>query len=472
MKKIILVFFVMMLPGIAFGESAGDAAAGKAVYAENCARCHGETGAGDGSDAANMVPKPRDFTTGIFKFQTSSFKEKNPLDRDIYRTISDGLSGSAMPAWKGSLSIQDRLNVGAYVKQLAGIKEESTEKVNYDGWVPPTKKNLKEGKKLYSSRCAACHGEDGRGDTTMPLEDDWGERVWPRNFTKYYSFRVGNAPMEIFARIAAGIPGTPMPSFDDPEMGDDQLNNEQKWMVANYVASLEDRTRVFRKKLGKIVDAWYIETLPEDIEDIEPWEFSKPLTFGLVTRTAPGRPPLTTLIDTVTVRALNNGKEITLLIEWDDPTKSIAGDEDAETIMGDNEVFDDAVAVYIPVGTVLESASKAFFGLGDASTPVKVWALGSSGETKVFTFTGSENFDKGGTKPSKSMEAQFSNGRWTVFLKRPLSLGEGGANFEEGKFTPIAISIWDGSNNEKGLTHTFTDWYWLNILSQGKGGKF
>lgn len=473
MKKIILVLSIMILPSIAFGE-AGDPKAGKVIYDESCARCHGKTGAGDGSDGANMYPKPRDFTTGIFKFKTSSYKEKLPLNRDLYQTVSDGLSGTAMPAWKGSLSFQDRWNVIAYVKQLAGISGEAKEKISLKGWVPPTKKNLKKGKKLYSSRCAACHGEEGRGDTTMPLEDEWGAIIWPRNFTKHYSFRIGNAPMEIFYRISAGIPGTPMPSFDDPEMGDDMLNPEEKWMVANYVASLQDRTRVFQKKLGKVVDAWYTETLPEDVEDFEPWVFSKPLTFGLVAQTAPGRPPLNTLIDTVSVRALNDGKDIALLIEWDDPTNSIAGDDDASTIIGDEEVFSDAVAVYMPSGVAVENISKAFFGLGDRKTPVNAWFIDSSEAKKKFTFTGTENFEMySDIDAAYIMEAMFVNGRWIVFMKRPIQqTGNNDAKLKQGKFTPIALSIWDGSNNEKGLTHTFSDWYWLNVLPKGKGGRF
>lgn len=473
MKKVIIVLLVMILPSLAFGE-AGDPKAGKAIYDENCARCHGKTGAGDGSDGANMFPKPRDFTSGIFKFKTSTYNEKLPLDRDLFATVTYGLTGSAMPAWKGSLSIKNRWNVIAYVKQLAGISGEAKEKIKFAGWVPPTTKNLKQGKKLYLSRCAACHGEAGRGDTTMPLEDEWGERIWPRNFSKFYSFRVSNSSMEIFARISTGIPGTPMPSFDDPEMGDDILNTEQKWMVANYVASLEDRSRVFHKKFGKVMDAWFTETLPQDVEDLDPWKFSKPLTFGLVAKTEPGRPPLSSLIDTVTVRALNDGKEIALLIEWDDPTMSVAGDEDASTIIGDEEVFSDAVALYMPKGLTSDNSAKPFFGLGDEKSPVNAWFINSAEAKKRFTFAGSENFGMfADVDPSFLMEAMYDNGRWIVFMKRPIQSSDSNdAKLEQGKFTPIAFSIWDGSNNEKGLTHTFTDWYWLNVLPQGKGGIF
>ncbi|MBR34161.1 MAG: hypothetical protein CMH78_01505 [Nitrospinae bacterium] len=555
MKKniFILLLSILLVPGIAFGElvirepfseKAGDATAGKVIYDTNCVRCHGEKGDGEGPDAGNMYPKPRNFTTGLFKFKTSAFKEKRPLDRDIYNTVSNGLPGSAMPAWKSSLSIGDRKNVIAYVKQLAKISGEAKDKINMAGWVPPTEKNLKKGKKLFLSRCSPCHGDAGRGDTTMSLEDEWGGRVWPRNFSKFYSFRIGNSPMEIFQRISTGIPGTPMPSFEDPEIGEDVLNTEQKWLVANYVASLEDRARFFDPTRGKILDAWKTDALPEDIEDTEPWQFSKPLTFGLTPQAAPGRPPLNTLIDTVTVRALNDGKEVALLVEWDDPSMSVLDDDDAATIIGDEDVFDDAVALYMPAGVATDNPKKPFFGMGDEKTPVNAWYLNSSNAKKKFTFRGSEKFDTastenpcnpcaknacnpcaknacnpcaknacnpcaknacnpcaknacnpcaknacnpcaknacnpcGKTEASKSedssflQQAMYDKGRWTVYMKRPIkSSGPDDAKLEVGKASPIAFSIWDGSNNEKGLTHTFTDWYWLNILPQGKGGR-
>ena len=473
MKKPILVLALissLVIPCIAYG--AGDANAGKAIYKENCARCHGETGAGDGGDAGNMFPKPRDFTSGIFKFKTSSFKEKIPFDRDLFQSVSNGLPGSAMPAWKGSLSIQERWDVVAYIKQIGGISGEAKEQIDYSGWVPPTKANMKKGKELFVSRCAPCHGEDGRGDTTMALEDEWGQIVWPRNFTKFYSFRVGNEPVQIYSRIATGIPGTPMPSFDDPEMGDEQLSNEQKWMVAYYVKSLADKSRVFLKKFGKVVDAWHTDKLPADLKDTKPWMFSKPLTFGLTVLTAPGRPPLNSLVDSLTVRALNDGKEIALLLEWDDNTWSIAEDEDAMTIMLDEDVFNDAIALYMPAGVNSEKSGKPFYGLGDEKTSVNVWRIDSEQNKTKFTLAGSENFESNSEIDAGiTMEAMYNKGKWMVLIKRPIQqTGENDAKLEPGKFTPIALSIWDGSNKEEGLTHTFTDWYWLNVLPKGKGG--
>lgn len=475
MKKLIFLLMGFMLIPVSIYASekvAGDPAAGKVLYEANCERCHGKTGEGNGPDSLNMTPAPRNFTTKIFKFKTSSYKESIPFDEDIYQVISDGLPGSAMPSFKGSISKEERRHVVAYVKQLANISGEAKEKIDYSGWVPPTsdKKALKKVKKLFSSRCSACHGENGRGNTTMELEDEWGGFIWPRNLTKHYSFRIGNAPIEIFQRISAGIPGTPMPSFADPEAGEDHLKQDELWMMANYVNSLEDRNRVFNQKAGKVVQAWYTETLPEDIEDMEPWVFAKPLVFGLSPKTAPGEKALNSLTDVVTVRALHDGTDVAILMEWDDFTMTT---EDGDAVVGgDWDAQNDAVAVYMPAGTVSEDTSKAFFGLGDEDTPVIVWYLDANGGKKNFTFKGSENFDdSNASESSVIMEAQYNSGRWTALMRRPLkSAVAGDAKLEEGKSTPMAISVWDGSNNEKGLTHTYTNWYWLNVLEKGKGG--
>ena len=45
---------------------AQDAAAGKEIYEQYCALCHGPEGKGDGSLSANLDPKPRNHTDGAY----------------------------------------------------------------------------------------------------------------------------------------------------------------------------------------------------------------------------------------------------------------------------------------------------------------------------------------------------------------------------------------------------------------------
>jgi len=47
-------------------------AAGKALYAKNCASCHGKTGLGDGTKAKGLDTFPGDFSKGEFQTQTDA----------------------------------------------------------------------------------------------------------------------------------------------------------------------------------------------------------------------------------------------------------------------------------------------------------------------------------------------------------------------------------------------------------------
>lgn len=103
---------VMLLP---LAGQAQDAAAGKEIYAQYCALCHGEQGQGDGSLSANLDPKPRDHTDGAYM---------NALTDDhLLKVVSEGGAAAGlapiMPAWKGILADQQILDVIAFVRTLA-----------------------------------------------------------------------------------------------------------------------------------------------------------------------------------------------------------------------------------------------------------------------------------------------------------------------------------------------------------------
>jgi mono/diheme cytochrome c family protein len=72
--------------------------AGKAVYDQHCAACHGDTGDGNGPAAVWLYPKPRNFSAGLYKIQSTP-SGSLPTDEDLHRSITRGLGGSSMPAF-------------------------------------------------------------------------------------------------------------------------------------------------------------------------------------------------------------------------------------------------------------------------------------------------------------------------------------------------------------------------------------
>ena len=94
---------------------AQDTAAGKEIYEQYCALCHGPQGKGDGSLSANLDPKPRDHTDGAYM---------NALtDAHLLKVVGEGGAASGlaaiMPAWKDILSAQQIQDVIAFVRTLA-----------------------------------------------------------------------------------------------------------------------------------------------------------------------------------------------------------------------------------------------------------------------------------------------------------------------------------------------------------------
>src|SRR5262249_3580148 len=110
-----------------FTPTAADLEAGKQLYTEHCMHCHGENGDGKGASAAVVSPKPRDFTSGTYKFRTrheNANGNKMAADEDIFRSINDGLHGTSMPAWGGFLAKPQIWQLVHYVKTFASVFKE------------------------------------------------------------------------------------------------------------------------------------------------------------------------------------------------------------------------------------------------------------------------------------------------------------------------------------------------------------
>ncbi|MBT6828855.1 MAG: c-type cytochrome, partial [Rhodospirillaceae bacterium] len=187
----LVLLALIMLPSGAQAQSA-DADNGEVVYFERCVGCHGDEGDGLGPAAERLNPPPRDFTLGQYKFKTTGFDDIVPNDVDLIRMIRDGMPGTAMPGWSDVLSDQEILDLVAYIKIFAALDEETpSDQVDYGSQIATSPESIAKGRELFlqDDRCAECHGQEGRGDAIKKLKDDNGERTWPRNLTKPWTFR-------------------------------------------------------------------------------------------------------------------------------------------------------------------------------------------------------------------------------------------------------------------------------------------
>ena len=78
---------------------------GQKVYVERCAICHGPEGRGDGPAAPSQIPRPRDFTLGLYKYKSTPFGEP-PTTEDLTDVVENGLQASAMPFWRDLLRFE------------------------------------------------------------------------------------------------------------------------------------------------------------------------------------------------------------------------------------------------------------------------------------------------------------------------------------------------------------------------------
>jgi len=99
-----------------FQPSAESIAAGRKIYSDqDCVKCHGKAGAGDGVEANKLeddwkVPiRPADLTLRHFK--------NGNRDRDIFRVFTTGLNGTPMPAFD-DLTDEQRWQLVDYIKSL------------------------------------------------------------------------------------------------------------------------------------------------------------------------------------------------------------------------------------------------------------------------------------------------------------------------------------------------------------------
>ena len=518
---------VLLFPAIitcslfAQGKAAPAASeSGKSLYLDKCAHCHGIEGTGDGAAADNLLPRPRDFTSGLYKIRSTE-SGNLPTDQDLFEAISNGMPGSSMPAWKGLLNEDVRWSLVAHIKTFFdGFEEASPRVIDLSGKMPYSEESVVKGKEYYAKLgCVECHGALGRGDgTSAPdLTDEWGFRTWPANMEHSWNFRGGSATEEIFKRFIGGIAGSPMPSFvsafrlgltdteseriialqENDEMteeeeaeyaqleekayeyedimlrveeGEELTSDEQKklddamkpifeksWHLANYVKSLGRERRPPAAVGDKVLRSHYlVEDLP-GLNDAAWSEIKEASYFPLVGQVVIEPRQFNPSIDSVTAKSFYNDNEVVLLFTWDDRTKTLPREDD-ET----GETVEDAIAIQFPVKVPKSPSDPKPYFIWGGRRPVYLWQWKVAEPDKI-TEMNAEGIDKATVQPSQSqmqVEGVYKEGRYRLWVKRALKTDDkNDLQLEPGIFIPIAFSAWDGANGDVKTKRAISTWY-------------
>ncbi len=86
-----------------------DVERGKAIYEQRCLECHGIEGKGDGVKAPFLSPRPGNLVSAATAAKS---------DQDLLKIIANGRPRTAMPAWKDTLSEEERRQVLQYIRSL------------------------------------------------------------------------------------------------------------------------------------------------------------------------------------------------------------------------------------------------------------------------------------------------------------------------------------------------------------------
>lgn len=503
-----ILLLVFLLPATSFAAMPDPVLkdkleAGKKVYFKRCVWCHGVEGGGDGPSADRLFTRPRNFIQGTFKIRTTDSGEL-PLDANLIKTVTNGLPGSAMPAWGEFLKKEEIEAVIQFVKTLVQDRDfaDEDEEVNvqdfgtnpwgtegpYHLGVP--QEAIDKGKEIFTkNKCFECHGGEGRGDGNPTMKDDWGFPIVAADWQQCWNFRGSRRdpynPFNIVRTISTGLNGTPMPNFRE------QITVEDRWNIAAFVNSLCPRKRIdplANKPISDfLIKSKYTEGPVSPNMDDPMWEVSYDdhkvipraadyegdqyrsyvAMAGQITR---GNRNFKPKVDNlwVTSRWSPEDNAVYYLVEYH------------LRFLSTNPEFPDAVGIQWP-GKLqdLFGAEKPYFIYGDSKKPVDLWKAvfmakdysttnapnpaGYDLDLKVHEYVGNgfDAIQEKETEPTVEVVAsKYHQGKVRVLFKRALTNDnkETDVQIPSETFIPVSFMQWSGDDNEKDEHQALSTW--------------
>lgn len=272
------------------------------------------------------------------------------------------------------------------------------------------------------------------------------------------------------------VTGTPILSAAEYANRDQLALNSGKEVIVSYTTV---------KNLGLSPDSKAWDATPATVVNLTSQRITVPKGGGSV--------------QTVTVKALHNGKQVAFKLSWKDGTMDLENGVDA---------FRDAIALAFPV-KVSEYPPSPF--MGDESNPINIWQWGSDWQAAkdgTWNLSSRQPLTNGvwrypqdkqilqkrypgmlGNSPvieyvaagfgsltrqiEQDVEGKgvYQNGGWSVVFVRKLERREkGDALFIPGEKTLINFAVWNGSSNEVSSKKSIS-LFWLPLSLEASNRK-
>lgn len=494
---------------------------GKKVYFKRCVWCHGVEGGGDGPSADRLFTRPRNFIQGTFKIRWTDSGEL-PLDQNLIDTVTNGLPGSAMPAWGSGvmggrvLSEDEIIAVVQFVKSLVqdrDFADEDEEVTKQDFGSNPwgtqepyhlgiPQEAIDQGKEIFiQNKCFECHGGEGRGDGNPTMKDDWGFQIFAADWQQCWNFRGSRRkaydPFNVVRTVSTGLNGTPMPNFKD------KITVEDRWKLAAFVNSLCPRKKIdansnkpgndglirARNTLGPVSTdfndpMWQapehdrrIVDRPGDYAGDKEQDWHYIALAGQITR---GKRNFAPKVDNLWVMARWSAEEkaVYYLVEYHN------------RFLSTDPAFPDGVAIQWPGQYEdLFGAEKPYFIYGDEKKPVDIWKANFM--VKDYNDTNAPNpngydldisvkelvgkgFDAVTEKATPGgvqiVNSKYHQGRVKVMFKRSLKTDnpdKTDVQFpDEAKYVPVSFMQWSGWDKEHDEHMAISTWLYTILVPE------
>jgi DMSO reductase family type II enzyme heme b subunit len=204
------------------------------------------------------------------------------------------------------------------------------------------------------------------------------------------------------------------------------------------------------KKSSGVVTAKLIHQAPP-IDPLSPlWDQAPEEEFAMSPQVHWDPRIFNVTVKAIKIRALQDGKQLAVRLEYADPTQSPG----------------DAVALEFPVGNKHAHFAHAQHMAQVESGEVNIWYKKASNDQP--TDMNARGFKtlaaQDQAQQNVTGKSVWKDGVWKVTMVRTLSgSGADDVQFTPGKFVQIAFAAWDEANHEQGAQKAVTSWWWFFI---------